>query len=145
MADFRDKVVEELQKKFADKVEAFEDNTNESILVQPVALVDVMKELRDKFELPLLMLLTGVEYPEEFLAVYQVTSASNTNRVNVKVKLPKHKPEVPSIVSVYPAANVQERETWDLMGITYKGHPNLVRILCPDDFEGHPLRKDFKG
>lgn len=145
MGDFRDKVVEELKKKFADKVEAFEDNTNEAILVDPGALVDVMKELRDKFELPLLMLLTGVEYPEEFVAVYQVTSASNTNRVNVKVKLPKNKPEVPSIISVYPAANVQERECWDLMGITYKGHPNLTRILCPDDFEGHPLRKDYKG
>jgi NADH-quinone oxidoreductase subunit C len=145
MGDFRDKVVEELKKKFADKVEAFEDNTTDSILVESSALVEVMKELRDKYELPLLLLLTGVDYPEELVAVYQVYSASNANKITVKVKLPKSKPEVPSLVSVYPAANVQERECWDLMGITYKGHPNLTRILTPDDFEGHPLRKDYVG
>lgn len=143
--NFRDKVVEELTKKFNDKVSADEGNS-ETVIVDKGIIVDVAKELRDKHNLKLLVNLTGVDYPENFAAIYRLASAEDfTHEVSLKVLLPKDKPEIASLTAVFQAADVQERETWDLMGITYKGHPNLVRILTTDDFEGHPLRKDFKG
>jgi NADH-quinone oxidoreductase subunit C len=63
-------------------------------------------------------------------------------RVCVQVWLDDGEP-VPSVISVWPAADWFEREAWDMMGIAFEGHPNLVRILMPDDWEGHPLRKDY--
>jgi len=64
--------------------------------------------------------------------------------LRVKVSLDRRQPEVASLTALWPAAEVQEREVYDLMGVNFNGHPNLQRILCPDDFSGHPLRKDFQ-
>ncbi|MEZ6065360.1 MAG: NADH-quinone oxidoreductase subunit C [Planctomycetaceae bacterium] len=108
--------------------------------------------------------LTGVDYfePDEKLAkkfpyeehlavVYHLHSLKLGHRLVVKVRLPRWKdgqpgqlPEVPSVSSVWGIADWHEREAFDLMGIHFQGHPNLVRILCPDDWEGHPLRKDYE-
>lgn len=142
--NFRDKVLAELNKKFGDKVKAVEDISGDTIEVSAGIIVDVMKELRDKFELPLLVNLTATEYESNFTMAYQVTSVKSPDKINVKAVIDKVKPEIASITSVYPAANVQEREAYDLIGIIFKGHPNLKRILLPDDWEGHPLRKDYK-
>lgn len=150
MADFktidREVLVEELNKKFSQCVEAFEDNTNASIKVDKSKLVDVMGELKSnsQYGFTLLSCLTAVDYPENFTVVYQLISIDNKHKLTVKVEADKANPQVPSVVSVWKAANVQEREVYDLMGITFVGHPNLIRILCPDDFVGHPLRKDWK-
>lgn len=62
----------------------------------------------------------------------------------VRVLADRDAPKIPSVADVWPAANWHEREAYDLMGITFEGHPNLTRILCPDDWQGHPLRKDYK-
>ncbi len=65
--------------------------------------------------------------------------------VILKIHAAREEPEVPSVVSLWPGADWQEREVWDLMGIRFSGHPNLTRILMWEGFEGHPLRKDFPG
>jgi NADH-quinone oxidoreductase subunit C len=87
--------------------------------------------------------LTGVEYEDRFEVVYHLYSIPHSHRLRVKVPLKRDNPTVPSVISVWPTADWHEREAYDLLGITFSGHPNLVRILMPDDFEGHPLRKDY--
>lgn len=146
--EFRDRVAEELANKFKDKVSVFEDNTENSILVAPDAILKVCTELKDNPEycMDYLSDLSSVDYPENFTVVYHLSSVKkNPRRLTLKVQLPKDKPKVASVSSVWNAANVQEREVYDLMGITFDKHPNLKRILLPDDFVGHPLRKDFKN
>ena len=65
-------------------------------------------------------------------------------KIVIKTRVPRDEAELPSVFTVYPTSDWQEREIFDLMGIRFSGHPNLVRVLLPDEFEGHPLRKDFR-
>ncbi len=81
--------------------------------------------------------------PERFEVVANYLSHARNRRIRIIAEVPEHDTTVPSIVSVFPGANFPERETFDLFGITFEGHPDLTRILMPDDWEGHPLRKDF--
>jgi NADH-quinone oxidoreductase subunit C len=112
-------------------------------------LLDVVQVLRDDPDLrfELLCSLSGVHYPNdagrELHAVYNLLSITHGNRVRLEVTCPDADPHVPSVVAVYPAADWQERETWDLLGIQFDGHPALTRILMPDDWPGHPQRKDY--
>jgi NADH-quinone oxidoreductase subunit C len=90
---------------------------------------------------------SGVHYPDdagrELHAVYQLTSISHNRRIRLEVSAPDADPHVPSVTGVYPAANWHERETWDFFGIIFDGHPALTRIEMPDDWRGHPQRKDY--
>ncbi|QQG35301.1 MAG: NADH-quinone oxidoreductase subunit C [Micavibrio aeruginosavorus] len=111
------------------------------------AVVDVLQFLRDDRECDFKVLIDvcGVDYPdraERFEVVYQLLSLTQNNRVRVKVSTDENTP-VPSVVSVFSSANWLERETWDMYGIYFSGHPDLRRILTDYGFEGHPLRKDF--
>lgn len=78
-----------------------------------------------------------------FEVVYNFYSLKYKGRFFVKVRLPGDNPELPSISALFNGANWLEREVWDLMGIVFTGHPDLTKILTPDDLEGHPLRRDF--
>ena len=78
-----------------------------------------------------------------FEVVYHLLSMGRKARIRLKVALNSDEPNVESVVSVFPAANFFEREIFDLFGIRFSGHPNLRRILMPEDWEGHPLRKDY--
>lgn len=142
----REALVGELNQKFGNCAEIFEDNTNQSIKVKPEKIVEVIQELRNnpKYELNLIMNLSSVDYPENFTVLYHLNSLTYKHKLTVKVEIDKANPQVPSIAPVWKAADVMEREVYDLMGITFTGHPNLKRILLADDFVGHPLRKDFK-
>ena len=84
-------------------------------------------------------------YPSEprFEVVYHLLSMSKKERVRIKVKLGGDQPSLPSITSIWPSANFPEREIFDLFGIQFEGHPYLRRLLMPEDWQGHPLRKDF--
>lgn len=84
-------------------------------------------------------------YPNEprFETVYHLLSIQNTERLRLKVRLPGDDPRVESMVAVWTAANAYEREVFDLFGIQFEGHPFLRRILMPEEWEGHPLRKDY--
>jgi NADH-quinone oxidoreductase subunit C len=93
------------------------------------------------------MSVSGVHYPQETGAelhsVYHLLSYTHNRRVRLEVTCPDDDPHIPSIVKTYPMADYDERETWDMFGIIYDGHPALTRILMPDDWAGHPQRKDY--
>ena len=74
---------------------------------------------------------------------YHLLSLEYRKRIRLKVRIPGDDPQVQSVTPIWPAANWHEREAFDLMGIRFEGHPNLTRILMPDDWEGYPLRKDY--
>jgi NADH-quinone oxidoreductase subunit C len=112
-------------------------------------LVAVAQALRDapglRFELCLGV--SGVHYPadsgRELHAVYPLMSITHNRRVRVEVAAPDANPHVPSLYSVYPTTDWHERETYDFFGIVFDGHPGLTRIEMPDDWVGHPQRKDY--
>jgi len=111
-------------------------------------LRDACAFLRDHAELRYNFLsdLTCVDwYPNEprFHVVYHLFSMARLRRLRLKVRLPGDDPAVDSITSVWPAANFFEREVYDLFGVRFHGHPYLRRLLMPENWEGHPLRKDY--
>jgi NADH-quinone oxidoreductase subunit C/D len=122
----------------------------EGVVVAPDQLVDVAAFLRDEMGYAYLSCVTGVDYPEptaqfpaRFEAVYHLFR-SQGGPLTLHVHAGRDEPSVPSLVSIWPGANVHERETWDLMGIRFEDHPDLRRILLWEGYEGHPLRKDFQ-
>lgn len=118
----------------------------EGYLVKPEKLVDFATELRDKLGYDYLSSVTGVDYlPENQMeVVYHVFKSTGGSGLVFKTQTPRDQASVPSLVHVYPGAELQEREAWDLLGIRFEGHPDLRRILMWEGFEGHPLRKDWK-
>ena len=80
---------------------------------------------------------------ERFSVVYHLLSHETKERVTVKAYVPENQPELPSAESLWKTADWQEREIYDLFGISFTGHPNMTRIMNPDDYKGHPLRKDY--
>ena len=90
---------------------------------------------------------SGVHYPEdtgrELHAVYHLASMTHNRRIRVEVTAPDSDPHVPSLVSIYPTLDWHERETYDMFGLIFDGHPALTRVLMPDDWPGHPQRKDY--
>lgn len=105
-------------------------------------IVQLMGILKEELKFMMLSGVTAVDYGDYFEVVYHVTE-DKANLLKIKVKLDSNNTEVPSIISIWKSAGVQEREVYDLMGITFLDHGDLKRVLCTDDFEGHPLRKDF--
>ena len=81
--------------------------------------------------------------PERFEVVVNLLSLSSRQRVRIRVQVPESDPSVDSLVDVYPGTDAMEREAFDLVGILFTGHPDMTRILMPEDWEGHPLRKDY--
>jgi len=106
-------------------------------------LVAVCRFLRDQLGFDLLSSISGVDMLDHLESVYHVRSITRGQLMQIKVRLDNEKPEVDSVVSVWPTANWLERETYDLFGIKYTGHPDLRRMLLDDDFEGYPLLKSF--
>ena len=116
--------------------------------VAPARVREVLGYLRDDDPepWPLLMSLHGCDYlPDEpRLAVhYQLLSMERAERLNVRTRVPIEEARVPSVVELFPTADFQEREVYDMFGVTFEGHPDLRRILMPEDYEGHPQRRDF--
>ncbi len=116
------------------------------IVVAPEALHAVCLWLRDDSEMAFdyLRLISGVDWTDRFGSVYHLYSYAWNHAVTLHVDLPREAPRVASVVAVWPTADWHEREAYDLMGIVYEGHPELTRILLPDDWEGFPLRKDYR-
>ena len=119
------------------------------IFVAREHIVRVASYLRDDPDLRFEMCLgtNGVHYPadtgRELHAVYPLYSITHNRMIRLEAVCPEADPRIPSIVSVYPANDWQERETWDLLGIVFTGHPSLTRTALPDDWVGHPQRKDY--
>jgi NADH-quinone oxidoreductase subunit C len=87
--------------------------------------------------------IAGVDRRTALESVYHVYSWKTNTYLELHVEVPRARPEIDSVTSVWPAADWHERESWDMVGIVYAGHPDLRRILLKDDFVGHPLRKDY--
>lgn len=126
------------------------DRGEMTLVVRREHIVQVMQTLRDDPALRFEMCLgvSGVHYPgeagRELHAAYPLLSITHgSRRLRVEVTCPDADPHIPSVVSVYPANTWHERETWDMFGIIFDGHPALTRILMPDDWPGHPQRKDY--
>ena len=116
--------------------------------VASAAVHDVLAYLKsdDDEPYPLLMSLHGCDYlPDEpRLGVhYQLLSMERTERLGVKTRVGTEAPKVPTVVDLFPGANFQEREVYDMFGVVFDGHPDMRRILMPEDYEGHPQRRDF--
>jgi len=113
------------------------------------ALVDVVRHLRDddKLRFEFCSSVSGVHHPHEkgreLHVAYHLLSMSYRRRLRLEVTTPDDDRHIPSVVSVYPTADWHERETWDFFGVVFDGHPALTRILMPDDWIGHPQRKDY--
>jgi NADH-quinone oxidoreductase subunit C len=116
-----------------------------TVLVSKSSLIDVVTSCRDDYSYNFLSDITAVDWPgrsPRFDVVYQLTSLKHWSRLRLKVQMNEGE-RVPSTIPVWPAANWAEREVWDLFGIEFEGHPNLSRLLMPEGWIGHPLRKDF--
>ena len=124
------------------------DHGEITLYVERDRLLDLVRTLRDDPALryELCSSVSGVDYlgtVERLHAVYHLTSMTYRRRIRLEVSVTAEDPHVPSVTSVYPTADWQERETWDMFGIVFDGHPALTRILMPDDWDGHPQRKDY--
>ena len=106
-------------------------------------LVPVCRFLKEAFGVEHITCITAVDWRDRYECVYHLTSWSRNFMVQINARIPKDDPRIDSVTPLWNGANVHEREAYDLMGIVFDGHPNLVRILLPKDFEYHPLRKDF--
>ena len=115
-----------------------------ALYVEPSSILDVCRYMKSAgFRLSGI---TGVDwFPLEprFEVVYLLHSIATNERIRLKCKLSGESPELDSVTPVWEGANWYERETWDLFGVQFRNHPNLTRIMMPDTWEGHPLRKDF--
>ena len=120
-----------------------------TIFVPREKLLETVKAFRDDAQLrfEICVSVSGTHYPElagaELHVVYHLLSITHNRRVRLEVTCSESDPHVPSIVATYPMADWHERETWDMFGILFDAHPNLTRILMPDDWAGHPQRKDY--
>lgn len=143
-----EEVHKKLEGKFPGKVLHFaSDAIYPWLEVDPASLHEIMSYLKADGELDFdeLMCLSGVDYgaEAELGVTYHLCSTAVGSQVAIKVKLPRENPAVSTVSDLWRTANWHERETYDLFGITFEGHPDLTRILLPDDWEGYPLRKDY--
>lgn len=120
-----------------------------TLYVRREDLPTVAKVLRDdeRLRFEFCSGVSGVHYPEdagrELHAVYHLLSMTYNRRIRLEVTAPDSDPHIPSVVPIYPTADWHERETYDMFGLIFDGHPALTRILMPDDWPGHPQRKDY--
>lgn len=117
------------------------------VKVAPEKIHDIAHALIDGDDLRFdyLMCLSGVDHGKEILGVvYHLYSMTHRHKLTVKTELPVATPTLPTVSDLWPTANWHEREAWDMYGIVFENHPDLRRILLPEDYPGHPLRKDFK-
>jgi len=140
-------IYSKLKSKFGDSIlELVESPHFDAFIdVAPDAIKEIAMFLRDETDLEFdyLANLTGIDYKDSLGIVYHLYSLRHNNSTVIKVKLNRAKPIIPSVERVWKTANWHEREAYDMFGIEFIGHPDLERILCPEDWEGYPLRKDY--
>lgn len=144
---FVPEVVDALTERFGDDVTGAALYANEhTVLVSRERIVEVCTFLRDELGFNYLVDIGGVDrFTEEdrFEVFYNLVSIDGGKRVRIKVRVDEEDPVVPSVTSVYRAADWNERECWDMLGIRFEGHQDMRRIYMPEDFEYHPIRKEF--
>lgn len=146
-----DRLVAILKEQFGEEavVEAYINETDRhapTVVADPARWREIAGVLRDHPDLNLHYLrnLSGVDYETHLEAVYHLVNLQDKMTWCFKVRTDREEAEIPSVADVWPGANWNEREAYDLLGIRFTGHPNLVRIMLPDDWVGYPLRKDYE-
>jgi NADH-quinone oxidoreductase subunit C len=139
-----DELADRVRDRFADVLVARDEV---AVVVGRDDLHEALTTLRDDPELSFdfLSCLTAADWPDQdprFWVAYELRSMAAKHRIRLKVGVPESDPRVPSVTALFPTANWHEREVFDFYGIVFDGHPDLTRILLPDDWEGFPLRKD---
>ena len=134
----------------ADILEVQDYRGDLTVVISPKSIRKALSFLKGQLNFEVLIDVFAMDYskfepapPEPFAVIYNLYSLSQKRRVRLKLFLKEENPEVESVHDLYSSANWFEREAWDLFGIKFSGHPHLTRILCHDEFEGHPLRKDY--
>ena len=142
--------IDELKKRLTDKHGSESLSADSSVkdgafLLKSGSLVDVMRSLRDDEGFDCLSNLSGVDYKDQgyVQVVYHLYSYKSRESLVLKANADREKCELPSVAPVWNSADWMEREVYDLLGVKFSGHPDLRRILMPEDWVGHPLRKDF--
>ena len=140
-------IFETLKSRFGDAVTEFQEQGVRPpfVVVASEKILEISRFLRDDpaTAFDSLMCLSGVDYKDRFAVAYHLHSMTLRHAIGIKAYLPRENPALPSVDSVWPAANFMERETFDLYGIDFAGSSDLRRILLWDGYVGHPLRKDF--
>jgi NADH-quinone oxidoreductase subunit C len=142
-------VLEKLKSRFADAVLEVKEFRDELTVVVPKQrIVEICRFLKEDPQLQFEFLadVFGIDMytpTKRFGVIYNLYSLQNKNRIRIKVFTEEEDPKVPTMTGVFGTANWHERETFDMFGIIFEGHPDLRRIYMPDDFEHYPLRKDF--
>ena len=137
---------EKLTTRFGETIGPLSEGVDPASVVATDAIAAVCRWLRDEPEIALrsLMCLSATDDKEKLGVVYNLHAMEHKHGITLKVELTdRDKPVVPTLTDLYGTANWHEREAYDMMGIVFDGHPDLRRILCPDDWEGWPLRKDY--
>jgi NADH-quinone oxidoreductase subunit C len=147
MRESGEMLVQQLSNRFPDALQEHGEFRGElTIVVDPARLVEVARFLKEEQGFDYFLYNTAVDWPARqprFDVVWEVRSLKNKTRIRIKTRAAMPEPTVPTLTSVWRAADWHERETWDLLGIRFQGHPDLRRILMPETWEGHPLRKDY--
>jgi len=136
-------IAKQITKQFPDAVSEASDH---AVLVKSESLFGVAEYLKNspEFDFDYLTNITAVDYYDYFEVIYQLTSLGRNHSLVLKTQCyNRDHPTLPSVVSLWRGADFQEREIYDLMGISFEGHPNLKRIALWKGFDGHPLRKDY--
>lgn len=141
-------IFDKLKEKFSDDVKELvtEETSNPFINVEATSIFDISLFLRDDNELDFdyLTLLSGVDAKDSITVVYHLYSTAKKHWIVIKTSVSKDDCKMPTVERVWRAADWHERETYDMYGVVFEGHHNMLRILCPYDWEGFPLRKDYK-
>jgi NADH-quinone oxidoreductase subunit C len=146
-----DDIADQLERAYPEFSDAIErvvvDRGELTLHIKREKLVEVALILRNQLRFEVCLGVSGVHYPadsgRELHAVYPLLSMTNNRRIRLEVSVPESDPHIPSLVEVWAGNNWHERETFDMFGIIFDGHPALTRILMPDDWPGHPQRKDY--
>ena len=142
-------IVEKLKDKFVTEIiDVSEFREQVSVSVKPERIIDICRYLHDDADISMDYLsdLSGVDYPERrirFEVVYNLYSLKYRQMIRIKALIPEDDLSIDSVVPIWSGANWHEREACDMFGIVFNGHPDLRRILLPEDWEGYPLRKDY--
>ncbi|HHE55274.1 MAG TPA: NADH-quinone oxidoreductase subunit C [Caldithrix abyssi] len=140
-------IFKKLQDQFGEAVQELNDEVMQPyIKIAPDKTNEIAQFLRDEEDLQFdyLMCLSGLDLGENLGVVYHLYSMKLKHKIVLKTEVSKEKPDVHTVANIWRTADWHEREAYDLLGINFVNHPDLRRILLPDDWEGHPLRKDYK-
>lgn len=141
-------IYNKLKQKFGDSILELknDEHSDPFVLIESNKIFEISQYLRDDNELQFdyLACISAVDYGEKLSIVYHIDSLKLAHKIVLKTYVPKDNPKIASIERIWRTADWHEREAYDLLGIIFENHHNLIRILCPYDWEGYPLRKDYK-